>query len=521
MTSGLSVATLIVLVAIATAIAFQISVFVRNIARMRTFREIFSHPGSWGIDTIGETGATGLTGRGNTVFRAIAGSINEYLSGNTGSVIDFGILKDTVDRHTDAVEEDITTVIPFPLYFGLMGTMAGVIVGLVFLLLDPNFTTLLDPAKGASEAALGGIPGVGDLLSGVALAMVASIVGILLTTLSSFIYKKSKLEEERGKNEFLSFLQSRLLPVIPTDASSALTQLSRNLDAFNQTFADNSRGLGETLEKVNDAYRIQAHIVEAIQQMDVLKMATANVQVLRELQASSEELETLGRFLSNVNDYHRSIQEHHEAVLAFNQRIDEESGRLHVLEEIRDFFARHKAELSKETADADNALREAVTLLRDNTAANLLEFNKEFTAQAESHKALLEAQNEAFGKALEEQRAMLLESNRKLQEEFASKLGRLTDIEEKLASVADIPASIEKMIRRMEASNRELADTVYEALLSLPDKGTASAPLHSARPSRRGSGIPSWLIGIGIAAAIVIALAEVLDLIFSLSGPFA
>ena len=517
----MTAATLIVLIAIITAISFQIIVFTRNMTRMRVFREIFKFRSTWELRAE-ESEVRGITGRGNRVFQSITSSINDYIGNNSGAVIDFGILKDTVDRHTDAVEEDITTVIPFPLYFGLMGTMAGVIVGLIFLLLDPNFTTLLAPAPGTSAEVVGGIPGVGDLLSGVALAMVASIVGISLTTLSSFFYKRSKLEEETGKNEFLSFLQSRLLPALPTDTSSALAQLSRNLDAFNRTFAGNTRNLGETLEKVNDAYRIQAHIVEAIQQMDVLKMATANVQVLRELQASSEELQTLGRFLSGVNDYNLSIQKHHEAVQAFTQRIDEESERLHVLEEIRDFFTRHKAELSKETADADDALRSALRTLRDNTAAGLREFNKELVAQSDSRKEILEAQSEAFGKALEEQRNMLLRSNRMLQEEFASKLGRLTALEEKLATVADLPASIDGMIRRMETSNRELASSVSEALLSLPDRASApaSGASVSARPGRKRPAVPGWLLWVGIGSVAVIAVGELVNLFAFISRLF-
>ncbi|MDE5806568.1 MAG: hypothetical protein K2H76_00500, partial [Muribaculaceae bacterium] len=186
-------------------IALQIFFFVKNLLRMNLFRDIFSKEKSWSLRRNNETGLVdGVYGNGNSIFDSIINSINKYLGNNSGSVIDFNLLKDAVDRHCDSVEDDIATQTPIPLYWGLAGTMAGVIIGLWDLLSSDAIKILTGSVgnniESASNHAIGGI---NALLSGVAWAMVASICGIVLTTVNSLLFKRCKLEEESGKNSFL------------------------------------------------------------------------------------------------------------------------------------------------------------------------------------------------------------------------------------------------------------------------------------------------------------------------------
>ncbi len=85
--------------------------------------------------------------------------------------------------------------------------------------------------------------GINELLAGLAWAMAASICCILLTTINSLLFKSCKLKEERGKSSFLAWMQSRLLPELPSDTSDALNRLVRNLNSFNSTFAGNTAEL--------------------------------------------------------------------------------------------------------------------------------------------------------------------------------------------------------------------------------------------------------------------------------------
>ena len=200
-----------------------------------------------------------IYGDGNKIFIGIITSINKYLGNNSGSVIDFGLLKDAVDRHCDSVENDIATQTPIPLYWGLAGTMAGVIMGLWDLLQSNAIMTLMSSGGGVIDnASQSAASGINSLLSGVAWAMLASICGILLTTVNSLLFKRCKLNEEDGKNSFFAWMQSELLPELPSDTSEALNNLVRNLNKFNNTFAQNTSNLGNTLNAVNQSYAIQA-----------------------------------------------------------------------------------------------------------------------------------------------------------------------------------------------------------------------------------------------------------------------
>ena len=227
----------LVLIIVVVIVTLQVVFFVKNVLRMREYKKIFVEERSWGLAHNPETKfVSGIFGSGNKIFESIKDSINKYLENNSGSVIDFSLLKDAVDRHCDSVENDINTLTPVPLYCGLAGTMAGVIVGLASLLKKEAISALLLNKDDASYEIVA--KGVNDLLSGVGWAMLASICGILLTTISSLLFKRYKLQGESGKNTFLAWLQAKLLPELPSDTSDALNRLVKNLNKFNNTFAD-------------------------------------------------------------------------------------------------------------------------------------------------------------------------------------------------------------------------------------------------------------------------------------------
>ena len=73
-----------------------------------------------------------------------------------------------------------------------------------------------------------------------------------------------------------------------------------------------------------------------------------------------------------------------------------EAGRIHILEEIRDFFGRHKGEIVKTTADADNAIRESLSRIKESTSSNVDELHAHFVQQSEAFKEILKAERDAF-----------------------------------------------------------------------------------------------------------------------------
>lgn len=90
-------------------IAFQVKLFIDNRRRMSEFSDIFTrnNPLDWDINK--QSGfVDGITvNTQSSILVSIKDSINKYLGNNKGSIIDFSLLKDAVDRHCQTVEDEI------------------------------------------------------------------------------------------------------------------------------------------------------------------------------------------------------------------------------------------------------------------------------------------------------------------------------------------------------------------------------------------------------------------------------
>ena len=500
----------IVPVVIVLIICVQIVLFIKNLIRMNEYKNIFKCDTPWELERDYDTDyVVGIRGMGNSVFESIKESINKYLGSHSGSVIDFHLLKDAVDRHCDSVENDINTQTPLPLYCGLAGTMAGVILGLVPLIMSGALIFLLSgnvpTGMTKTQMDLLSAEGINELLTGVAWAMVASICGIIFTTISSMSFKNCKLQEESGKNTFLAWMQSILLPELPSDTSQALSGLVKNLKSFNIAFAHNTSELKTTLDKVNDSYRIQANVIKTVHDMDVMKMANANVRVLQELDKCTDKLELF-------NEYLNSVQGYTDAIHRFTTLFEQESNLLHVLEEIQQFFTRHKAEIAKDTADADVALKDALSELRTSTASNVSELKKQLVTQSEDFKTFLKEEKDSFG-----------ELNENIKAQFKERIEEMPALVENIKAISQIPEHLDKLVEKVEQSNANLATKISDSLnhsMQTFSKSLNKKTLYEGTTNNEKSILlfPSWMNWTIIVTLIVIALSCVLNFVYDVTN---
>ena len=480
-------------------ICTQVFFFIKNLMRMGQFSKIFSEESSWRLRRNTETSLVdGVYGSGNSIFESIKNSINKYLGNNSGSVIDFGLLKDAIDRHCDSVENDIATQTPIPLYWGLAGTMAGVILGLWDLLDSNAILTLMGSGAGQIDAnTQDAAKGIDALLSGVAWAMGASICGIILTTINSILFKQCKLKEENGKNSFLAWMQSELLPELPSDTSEALNNLVKNLNKFNNTFAQNTSNLGDALNAVNQSYAIQADIIKAVHEMDVMKMAKANVRVLQELKECTDKLEVFNEYLSDIEGYT-------DAIHRFEAQFGEQANRLHILEEIRDFFNRHKSEIARTTADADRTLQESLQNIKDSTSENVDELHSRFVEQSEQFKTILRQEKESFDEFMTQMKA-----------QFSAQISHMPQMAKQLEEISAIPVRLDKLIDKVEKSNSKLASDISFALKQNLQSAKVNAQFGNAIEGQTlsGTSLPNWVTWTGLSALIIIAIACVFNVV--------
>jgi hypothetical protein len=229
------------------------------------------------------------TGESNVIFDKVLNSVNTYLIRNKGAVSDFNLIKDVVERNTDAVDEEINTLLPIPLYLGLMGTMLGIVVGLFAMpsISDENFEKAID-----------------ILIGGVKIAMIASFTGLLLTVLlSGWKYKGAKTQAESLKNDFFTWIQTHLLPVLSQNTTSSIYSLQANLLKFNDTFSTNVVSFNGVLGKILESFDSQVNLMKELKDVDVAQLAKINVTVLQELRTSTKEFEKFNTYLHQVNSF--------------------------------------------------------------------------------------------------------------------------------------------------------------------------------------------------------------------------
>ncbi len=405
---------------IALIVFFQIKTFINTTIKIKVFKNIFPNNGDkLQLDYESENNnVKGITfDHNNSVFKVIISSINKYLLHNKGAVSDFHLMKDILDRNCDAIEEEINTLNPVPLYYGLVGTMMGILIGVGILVMGGGLAELLESggdqvavAEGVSEfknstAGINqlkkGADGIQTLMGGIALAMISSILGILLSTIGSLRAKDAKANLDVNKNTFLSWIQSELLPNLSNDTAQTLQKLSQNLTNFNRTFSSNTKELRETLLTVNSSYQDLATILNVINNMKISQIASANIAVYDKLKNCTVEIGELGQYLSNVNQYLNNVR-------ALNDNLERNENRTKAIEDMGLFFQSEIQQISVRKTmisdtinsinlDTRNVIEQFkedsklyLVKLKENLDSQLLEFNKAVVDQQQLLKHRLE-----------------------------------------------------------------------------------------------------------------------------------
>lgn len=469
-----------ILIVVIAIVIIQFRVFGMNLRRMNDFSRIFTGSKTFRLSRI--------EGSGNDIYNNIIGSINRYLLANE-EVVDYNVIKETVNRHCDAIESDVDVLTPIPLYCGLAGTMIGVVCGLGSLLYSQSLSFLMD-GNGIGNAAIG----INDLLKGVALAMFASITGIILTTISSFVFKKRKSKEETDKNNFLSWIESEVIPALPTDISKELNVLGSKLKDFNEEFAKNSSQFDKMLGTLNNTCDTNVEMINAIHDMNFMQMAKANVSVLKELQNSTDKIEQFNHYLDSIKGYTETIQ-------LFNEQFNKEANKVHIFEEIRDYFSAAKsildnqnAQLAKGIVLLDSSLQNSLKQLDETTASQISEFKAHLVAQSEQMHTMLEEQKEAF-----------FNISKQIQSEFETQLKQTPRVVQELA---EIPKHLRILCEEIKKSNENLSNTVIKELSNMGE-----SQIVYNEPPKREPLFPRWMNWAIVIILFVIAAACVTNTI--------
>ncbi len=490
---------------IVTILFFQFSFFFTNNNKRKVLGGIF--PKNIDEKLSAEKDEEGITQIRMTDYdnavlnNEIVEPINSYLKENNGAT-DYHIIKDLTDRSCDRIQEEVDSYNPIPLYLGLCGTMLGIIVGIVGLWLGGGLDSLLASSSQDAQATTAGSKGIQHLLGGVAIAMIASFAGVLMTILGTRSTKLTVALNEDGRNKFLSWVQCNLLPQMSSDIVSTLGVFYKNLNGFNRIFSQNSRELKSAFEQIQEAYKCQSEYAKELNKLDIDKAQLA----FSALGTATQRINDLNVFLKDSSSYISKI-------ISLNDKLDDADKRTRAIEQMGTFFkdeieqvSARKSMLSESVGKIDLALQTALNGLQTSSTEQVGKLQEHLAhvyidfqnAVAEQQRLLTEKLAESSG---------LLEQFKRL-ESIESKLTKLDKLDEVIAAVNSLGGSLES-----------LQATVKFTGASLKESMEASTPMLTNDSSDKGIAVnvkmpvPSWL---AYTTCAVLIIAGVFSIVFQI-----
>lgn len=366
-----------------TVMAFaviQLIFFYISLKGFHELRSFFSKAIKW--DKYEDENGNTLISEPQTSIEAeeLVKEVNEYITCNNGAV-DFNVIKEKTDRRLDNIYEFAASKVSFPTYLGLMGTFLGVFIGL-YCFKDG----LIGETEVTNEM-------VNDLVQGVIVSMVTSLVGLALMTIANIIGSKALKEAEKEKANFFDFLQLQVLPNLSTDVSSSLNRLRSTINTFEPAFKGVIEEFKEAFQDCTNMFRGSfaenvTVLTSAVETMGS-NMALINENIQKQDQLLNtlrqhEMVDTLDKFVIAANSFDsvtstiERLEEVKERVLNSTQAlVDTQESYNRSLQIPTDLLTRINAVLDRVTTfeDSINALGQNITQtqLFGNTQINLIE----------------------------------------------------------------------------------------------------------------------------------------------------
>ena len=371
---------------------FKEGLFIRNrFIDKKELYTIINEAEALAIDELGETSKEEATGDDiiklslvdtrakTTIINRIKNGVNTYLINNYGAAVNFSIIKDIIDREVDIKDEEIAQSISVPLYLGLAATMFGIVLGLWSMpsLEGENFSDAINA-----------------LIKGVQYAMLASLSGLMFTTLlSSQVYKKAKSQTLNAKNSQLSYLQAKLLPELIRAEDTGVSGLKASLDRFARVATDISDNVYLASNQTGENLVLQQEVIEKIENMKVLKVSKWNLELFEKLENNMEALSMLSKYLTQMAEISSNLSEFSKRTSEIDQIIRNIDITLTQSNRLTTFLTNHfdKIEASgsaalKAVGLAEVQFEDAIETLRERTDSMI----NQLAASSGNHEIKLE-----------------------------------------------------------------------------------------------------------------------------------
>ena len=286
------------LILIITVFVFQALAFICTSIWAVSFARIFPKKDIWEVRKEGHCKEILITGEyENEELKNILDNINNYIASCGGTVPDFNIVKDIIERYVDNFEEKINNFLTVPLFLGLVGTITGIIIGLGDVDIDNEKF-------------------VYELTEHVKFAMIASLIGLALTVINSaIVFNIAKNKMDYRRNIFYNFLHSQkaenLFPSVSGNLENVLRNMHQNLEQFNYGLSSNLKRFEEVFSNNKELIDSNKELIEALKNSAALnnmkEIVGYNSKVSGELNATFKNLDEFNKYVYIINELVRKL----------------------------------------------------------------------------------------------------------------------------------------------------------------------------------------------------------------------
>lgn len=236
----------------------------------------------------------------NNLANSLIDSLNKIMLNHRKELTDLSILTPILDDYEDSVMDEINLIIQRPLYLGLIGTIIGIVFGLISFIITSSTTDNPNFLSG--------------FLFNVAFAMIASLVGLSLTIHSSSNnFKNAVREFDKGRINLDLILVEKILPKYKkTNGKDSTSNLEKSIGNFNLSLEENiskldkvfNSNLIKSLENQND-------IVEKLNKSGINEHIPNQIKLLTKLTENFnyDSIKELSTYITNTEKLISNILE--------------------------------------------------------------------------------------------------------------------------------------------------------------------------------------------------------------------
>ena len=141
-----------------------------------------------------------------------------------------------------------------------------------------------------------------------------------------------------------------------------------------------------------------------------------------------------------------------------SEKLDKETERIGILQDIQNFFNSHKTVIAEETADAHKNIQESIKAVQESTEQQVNETYTALTEQSQKLKSAVEENNKQFEELCQDMR-----------NKFKEQMDEMPEVAQSLKKLEDIPNQLEAVVSKITQSQERLASDFLVAARQIVD----------------------------------------------------